>query len=84
MYYTGVSLPGDPLRSYRENLTYWFPLHVYYLGIHMSYFCILVFPAICSRSVELQCISVTFKSDRLTLPNYRVYSFKLKDKHFFI
>jgi len=51
--YTLVSVPGNPLRNYREKLKQWFPLHVYHLRIRETEFCILVLPAIWSRSMEL-------------------------------
>jgi hypothetical protein len=53
VFYTLVSAPGDPSRSYRENLKLWFPLHVYHLRICENEDSIIVFPAIWSRSVEL-------------------------------
>jgi len=73
IYYTLVSASGDPLRSYRENPKQWFPLHVYYLRIRDSEFCILVLSAIWSRSMELKRVSVTSGSAGLTLPKYRGY-----------
>ena len=63
VHYPLVSLPGDPLRSHRENLKQWFPRHVYHLGIRDTEFCLPVFPAIWSRSEELQSVSVTFVLD---------------------